>query len=85
MSSHRAIPSEPCAAQAKLMKRLGWESQETSDSLTAVWQLSIYTIELPAAFSPLNEAELLRHILGQVTAAGAENARRQMRQALGIS
>lgn len=78
--------SEPCAAQARMMKRLGWTLTETDDSLSAAWRLGIMgSIYLPAAWAPADEAELMRRLAQEIYQQGIRAARAQMRQALGMS
>jgi hypothetical protein len=67
-----------------MMRRLGWKVMETEDHMTAVWSLSIYTLSLPASWAPLDEADLMRRVLGITHQQGVTTARNQIRQALGL-
>lgn len=81
----RFIGSEPCKAQARSMKRLGFTSQDTDDGMTAVWGQGFITIHLPAAWEPQDDAEVMRRVASFTYEQGLRAARQQMRAALGMS
>ncbi|MES2596055.1 MAG: hypothetical protein V4662_12000 [Verrucomicrobiota bacterium] len=81
--SNRFIESSPCKAQAKLMKRLGFTTLDTEDPLDAVWQLGAQCIlRLPAAFTPVDEADLMRRLATEIFRQGEASARATIRAAL---
>lgn len=82
--SHRCYPSEPVPAQREVMERFGFSAQDTDDTTVAVWSGGLVTIELPAAWSPANDAECCRLLLQHCYDAGVAAKARAIRTALGF-
>ncbi len=80
----RFMESEPCKQQAKILKSLGFTTLETDDSTAAVWQQGFIIISLPAGYAPHDAAEVLRRVATLTYEQGLNEARRQVRQALGL-
>jgi len=81
--SHRDMQSAAVPEQMRAMQSLGFEAQDTEDHHFAEWAGHGITLTLPSDLK-MNVGEAVRAVLGAAKKAGIEEARAEMRRALGL-
>lgn len=77
------VESEPCKAQAAVMRKLGFASRETDDTGVAVWARGFMELRIPAR-DELTFDRAAGLIMDAAHRAGVMETQAAMRRALGL-